>query len=191
MDDTALSSGERFTPGEEAWSELRPMREGRFFAARAQLSGYLYLCGGTDSEGQLRSAERFDLREDVWEALPPMAEERCGAAGAAAARGVVVVCGGGGKHANLASVETFDVASGVWSACRPMRYPRAFAFSVVFHGRLYVAGGYSQSQSDEPEQPDPQIHATAECLDLSTGLWDELPPMQGPRIGAAVLVSPA
>ena len=81
--------------------------------------------------------------------------------------GLMVIGGQDLAHNFTASVECFDPSIERWQALPDMNVPRGGCAAACIDGIVYVAGGFSESES-EPL-------ASAECFNPWTGVWKRLP----------------
>ncbi len=72
---------ERYSPGEDEWTEVAPMNEARFGCAVVSYQGRIYVSGGFGRDKAiLSSAEVYDPETNRWTKLPNM-KAMCGFVG--------------------------------------------------------------------------------------------------------------
>lgn len=182
-----LDSAERFTPGWGYWETLPPMQAARAALSAAAVPGRLWVVGGSDESSVHSSAECFDPKADVWQRLPSMRRPRWAAASAALDGRLFVMGGNGAADEALAATECFlpaasstdgrcgSAAEGEWCELPALRTARASTSAAAVGGRIYVVGGYNETQD----------LASLECFDPAfPDQWHQLTPMHAPRFSA-------
>ena len=53
------------------------MNSRRIFNGMCRIGGFVYSCGGIDSDGFLDSCERYDIKNDMWHQDVPALPEAC------------------------------------------------------------------------------------------------------------------
>mmetsp|Transcript_94997 Transcript_94997/g.295749 ORF Transcript_94997/g.295749 Transcript_94997/m.295749 type:complete len:181 (+) Transcript_94997:191-733(+) len=163
------------------------MQSPRRGAALVRVGARVYVLGGDclaappDVEDEeldyefLATAEHLEVaappsdpaRPHSWVDAPPMHCARSATA-AVASGPCIYVFGGECPMGVLASAERFDTVAGVWSQLAPMGSWRWGPVAAAVRGRVYVFGGWSESEGDL---------ASAEYLEVDSGSWRPLPPM--------------
>lgn len=146
---------------------------------------HIYVCGGTpDGRRMLAGAERFSSQTMSWEPLPPMSQRR-GSASVGILAGQLYVCGGCSDEGQaVRSAERFNLcmlpAAGdalndvdplmlpCWEELPPMSSAREGASAGAMGGRLYICGGWDDSN---------QTLRSCECFCPEVGMWEQMPPM--------------
>lgn len=190
----AMSSVECFDPTSRLWTVLPPMNRPRYASAATVHEGRLFIFGGelTDS-GQRASVECFNSEARTWTLLPSVRSTLCGAAlalttsssGCAAfALGGLGVSGQALTLAERIPLSRFigdGAAEGdvvpEWVSLPPMPTSRHLASATTFRGGVVMAGGKGSTF---------EAVASVDVFSTESWSWEGLPPMQSPRLRAAV-----
>ena len=86
-DGDVLTSVERYTPGEDRWTNVSPMLKRRSALGAAVVGDYIFAVGGMECGTPLSSVERYDPTTDRWSNVAEMSVPR-GAVAVAALQGV-------------------------------------------------------------------------------------------------------
>ncbi len=130
-------------------------------------SGKVLVAGGGTKPNA--SAELYDPATGAWTVTGTMVTPRSGHTATLLPSGKVLVAGGGTKP--NASAELYDPATGAWTVTGTMVTPRSgHTATLLPSGKVLVAGGF-----DITKRPaiggSPEIVATAELYDPSSGTW--------------------
>ncbi|MBO0798619.1 MAG: IPT/TIG domain-containing protein, partial [Blastocatellia bacterium] len=174
-------SVQRYDPAADAWTSegLTPPPVAFVFASTATIvSGKIYLPGGYDSNFSYSQRHLvYDIAANTWSdraAVPVFGTDY--ALAADEQRGVYYYIGGiTSKDETFfdssAEVMMYDPSSDTWTDLPPMNNDRFDASAIVIEGKLYVAGGYSDSG-------DP---LAGEVYDFATRQWSPLAPLHSIR----------
>jgi len=175
------------------WNQLPDMMSRR--ADLALVSGHsstMFAVGGREGGTAHASVERLNLARwqlfgEGWQPAGQLREPRYGLV--AARVGDVMIAAGGaaqGSATNACELYRYDrnhsdapysfTPSAAIASASPMHHPRLYGAAATLHDHLYVLGGGDRRTS-----------RTAECLDVGTGEWLELPKMRVRRYGAAAV----
>jgi len=191
---SALSSVERFDLQTSSWQELAPMHKPRYASVAAvRPDGCLVIVGGELTEaGTAATMEIYDPEANSWQLLPALRSPLCGASLVLQDHGDAVFSFGGlGLSGQaLAAAEQAALGDEVFKASnenrgmRPVWFPlptmltaRQQIAACAFQGGACLVGGktITSEASDKVEVLAP------------SGLWEELPPLPGARVRAAVV----
>ena len=136
--------------------------------------------------------DEFDPATNTWRELPdaPRARDHFQAG---VIDGKIYAAGGrrsgfdpeSGFGATVSEVDVYDFAAGSWSTLPEdgnIPTERAGTTTAVVGQELIVIGGESPTQNDG--------HSEVEALDVQTGTWRTLPPLQTGRHGMQAIVNP-
>ena len=161
------------------WTLFPPMSGHRGYFGAAFVDDMLYAVGGRDSAyATLSSVEALDFRTGLWSDIAPLQTARCGHAVVAAA-GLIYAIGGNLDGVYLDSVETYDPTVGRWTNAAPLQVSRFYVAAAVYDRHIYVLGGITAVGDGAASL------SSVEVLDLTTGLWGAVGPMNIPRYGHA------
>jgi hypothetical protein len=176
-----------------AWSREAPMPVKRDEVKSVAVDGSIWLLGGIFSDGRdkvfsLRTVLAYDPATRRYVPKPDLPEALDHVAPGGWEGDVVVAGGYVAPHGGVGRVWRYTAADGKWQHEPAMPGPRAAAGAGVIDGRLYVAGGVSQTSFDETifyTRP----HRSLFVYDFASGRWSEGPPMPTGRhhVGSAVL----
>ena len=150
----------RYSPGDNAWTDVAPMPTARGFAAYATDGNRVYVIGGRDTssaEDILAANEAYDLSGGGWTERAPMPTPRNGAV-AAVVDGRVVVAGGFTGSTVTTLVEVYHPGDDAWTSCDPMATARNGGVAAAHGGLMLVFGGGSGSGKTS--------------MEIATPLWD-------------------
>lgn len=194
-DETPIPNVYIYNPATDSWNKgpeiPEPYRRGA--AGAVAYEGKIYVVGGSRNGhigGHVRRLDSFDPETGEWEALarPPRFRDHFQAA---------IIDGklyaAGGRRTSQASgrvfeltipeVDVFDFATGEWEPLPPtgdLPTERAGTTSIAIGDYLVVIGGESAVQ-----QP---AHAEMEALNIRTGTWHSLEPLNQGRHGMQAVV---
>jgi len=168
----SLRSSELYNPTTGSWTATGSLTTGRANHIAVRLpNGKVLVAGGVTVEQQTRlgSAEIYDPATGTWTATGAMVTARQAPAAVVLNDGRVLVIGGSGPNTNLdplASTEIYNPATNQWASAGSMTVARVGHTAVLFsNGKVLVAGGAAGTFST------PQLHASAELYEPSTGQW--------------------
>ncbi|HEX5411297.1 MAG TPA: YDG domain-containing protein [Terriglobia bacterium] len=175
-----LDPSRGFTPGP-------PMNFARSnHVAMLLRDGRVLVAGGTDASGRAsQSAELFDPAANSWSAAGPLMVGRSGATATLLPSGHVLIAGGTANGAALASFELFDPNSNTFSlAAGTLSSPREnHAAALLPDGRVLIAGGWDGTTQQSQSGPGgPNVLASTDIFDPSTGAGAPGPALTGPRM---------
>ena len=156
--------------GADSWTATGTMVTARSGHTATLLpSGKVLVAGGKVGGVAVASAELYDPRTGTWTATGTMVTPRSGHTATLLPSGKVLVAGGGTDL--KASAELYDPRTGTWTVTGNMVVSRALHTATLLpDGRVLVAGGF-----DITKPPgiggSPEIEATAELYDPSSGTW--------------------
>lgn len=166
----SLRSSELFNPTTGTWTASGNLTTARanHFAIRLQ-NGRVLVVGGTEGTTRLASAEIYDPSTGVWTATGSMVTPRHLHTAVLLNDGRVLVIGGSGSSGSLdplSSTELYNPATGQWATAGSMTVARAGHTALLLgNGKILVAGGAAGTFAS------PQLHASAELYEPSTGQW--------------------
>ena len=181
------ATGEWLTSGNSGrWIGLpRPSGDCHVESTTAKGTGLWFLFN--DSYPPVMRFRRFDVLSETWGAAQATGWVRFGAA-VAADGDRLIVAGGATLTGIVQTVGSFDPATGVSSNLTDLPlFPRSNAGAIVFDGKLYVAGGESDSRAPvEEREPHPEgvytyFLRTVDVYDIAAGTWTK-----GPALPAAM-----
>jgi uncharacterized protein (TIGR03437 family) len=173
-------SVQRYDPGADAWTSegLTPPPVSFYEGEAVAVNGKLYIPGGIDYNLEAsRQHLAYDTVANTWTNLTDVpvyaflhslaVDEQSG---------VYYHIGGfasqdGGFFTPSAEVRRYDPNTGAWTDLPPMNHDHYYHRSVIIEGKLYVAGGYSDSG-------DPLV---GEVYDFETGQWSPIAPLHAIR----------
>ena len=174
----------------DAWTPGPPLPAARGGGALVLLGGELHFFGGTERDPDELHTYRQDfgdhwvlpLSGGGWRSAAPLPNPRNHISGAALGGKIYAV---GGQHlgdeaaGNQSEVDVYDPATDSWAkgADLPLPLGHAGASTVVWNGRLVVAGGVTQN----PGAAMGAKVANVSEYDPGTGLWTALTPLPAPR----------
>jgi hypothetical protein len=150
-----LSSAEAYDPGTDTWTLVKPMSTARvYFGCVTGPDGRIYAIGGGGGGGNLASAEAYDTRTNQWSPLAPLHINTTTAQVNSAAVGndgriyaFISTQASAGNFTQL--VTAYDIHTNTWSSpiYPPVTLPYESYSAIASDagGRIYVAGGSSQS----------------------------------------------
>jgi N-acetylneuraminic acid mutarotase len=130
-----------YDPATNSWSEAAPLPRPEGSPAAVVRDGKLYAIGGRSGLEDYGDAYVYDPLTDSWSrgpAIPPR-----GTVGAVVWRRSIYVFGGESQAKGIVLSDVYRLAPGAsrWQRVSRMPTARSYARSVVFRGRIYVAGG--------------------------------------------------
>ena len=139
-----LATAEYYNHSLDGWQMAPTMQQKRSNNSLVVCGNYLFALGGFDEKEYLSSVERLHSLNRDWEFMTPMLMRRSAVA-AVSLNGLIYAIGGrSGKDNNSRqkTVERYDPKLNEWNYVCEMNYVRSGACACVFHGRIFVAGGF-------------------------------------------------
>ncbi|CAB03989.2 Kelch repeat protein [Caenorhabditis elegans] len=133
-------------------------------------NGALYVVGGYDSI-YLSSVELYDLEEGTWKNGPSLNNCRANAA-VVACYGEIFVLGGFNGKSNEESIEKISASGNEFEIFGEMEGGRSGFGACVFQGRIYIAGGWSNTRN---------TLKSVRSYDPYTKTWRDEPSMKNAR----------
>jgi len=88
----------------------------------------------------------------------------------------------GGETTNNQALSSCEkLVHGYWVPINPMRKARSRFGATIFEDKLIVAGGFNREEN---------MLASAEILDLVTGVWTDIEPMNSPSVDLSLCFLP-
>jgi N-acetylneuraminic acid mutarotase len=178
----------RYSPQNDRWRELPPMRVARYSPAGAVIGHRLYVVGGGPGEQQepYSSMEVYDFKSRRWVAGPDMSTGRHHHSAVALDGQLYVVGGRQPGDFSLDSFERFDPESGEWEELPPLPQGTGGNAAVATENEVVVIGGGDDLGSDGS---DPWVTGAVWAFNPKTGRWRRLPDLSLPRHGHAAAVA--
>jgi hypothetical protein len=189
-----LNSVECFDEHTLAWQEMPAMVRPRYAGLATTQSQWIFaIFGELTDTGKKASIERYDRKKGLWELLPSVQQPPCGAATLLAASGCVALTLGGlslsGQALNVSrqitleglmtsNAEDDEDDSPRWTCLPPMPTPRHMASATSYDGGAVAIGGKGSTF---------EVVQTVEFFNPDNWNWEVLPPLQSPRLRAAVV----
>lgn len=168
-----VSSAELYDPTSGTWAPTGAMHQDLAYHTATLLpGGKVLVVGGFVGSGTaaVTSAELYDPATGSWTLLGTMVAARAAQTATLLPGGHVLVVGGSsssGSFQPIASAEVYDPGTGMWTGTGSMSTVRVYAAATLLSdGTVLVAGGSSQTASNDPVGPDP-----AELYDPDGGSW--------------------
>ena len=181
-----------FNPAKDEWTKgpAMPAGRGRGGAGTVLYKDKIYLIGGNTNghwNGFVPWADVLDLKTGQWSPLPdaPHARDHFQAA---LVGGKIVTAGGRRtytetKHTfdlTVPEVDVYDIEPGKWTTlAENIPTPRGGCMMAVRDGKVIITGGESGAQGG--------AHKEVEALNLATGHWEKLPPLNQGRHGSGTV----
>lgn len=146
---------DEFDPATGEWTAMPDAPHTRDHFHAAVVDGKLYAAGGRNSSAKTNSVidatfgevDVFDFATKTWSTLPSSSNiptQRAGTTVVVDGNRLIVMGGESGTQVPAHSeVEALDVRSGTWTKLPPMLQGRHGTQAVLYHGRVYLAGGSS------------------------------------------------
>jgi hypothetical protein len=163
-------------PATQKWSALPSMPSARIDALAAVVGGKLYVTGGDNPQQVV-----YNPATNQWSdtASPPVSYDE-GPAIAVAGSNMYLVGGCGTGVCGETTVQVYHSASGTWTTAAPYPVPVSYAACGGIAGKLYCAGGYSDSSGS----------ATAGYVyDPASNSWSPIPALPTDLYGSAYAVA--
>lgn len=145
-----LSTVECYVPSSNAWQPRAVMEMPRCCHASATVNGTILVTGGYINSAYSRTVSRYDPTTDSWARAADLSTPR-GWHCAASLRDRAYVVGGSqlgprGERVDVLPVESFNPATGQWSYVAPLPVGVSTAGLTSVEGRLYLLGGWNESE---------------------------------------------
>ena len=162
-----------YTPHNERWGHLAPMRISRHDHGTVTLNNRLFAVGGFNSQkGPLSSVEYYNSLRNEWLDLPAMNSKRKSLGVCVFDNKLFVTGGLDGNYNALDSVEFYDDDTQTWTNFIPMNQPRYSHGLVACEKGLFAIGGWKLSTAEH----------------FHDGQWHMLPEMSVSRAGATTVI---
>ncbi|XP_051554079.1 influenza virus NS1A-binding protein homolog B-like isoform X2 [Myxocyprinus asiaticus] len=175
-----LRTVECYSPKNDCWTFIAPMRTPRARFQMAVLMGRLYVIGGSNGHSdELSCGEMYDPKADEWSQVPELRTNRCNA-GVCSLQNKLFVVGGSDPcgQKGLKNCDSFDLVSKSWTSCAPLNIRRHQAAVCELDGSVYVIGGAESWNCLN----------SVECYNPENNTWTLVAPMNLARRGAGVAV---
>ena len=185
----SISSSYSLTPVQEVdeWEFISTMPEPLGYFGLTQISGYVFIFGGTNWDRWPLSTDvvlKFDPVSTTWQSVSPMPSPVQQEALAFGSNIYILggdIVSGYGSHSAQDSTWVYDTISDQWSQKADMPAPRMSSGGAVLDGKLYVVGG-------ETYEGGPYLD-TVFVYDPSLNSWSEATSMPTARIHPGVVGS--
>jgi uncharacterized repeat protein (TIGR03803 family) len=168
-----LSVAEAYDPATNTWSTLASVPYVSETASAVADKDVIYVIGGQDYSAYLTTVESYNTTTNTWTAEAPLPDAQGWAAVGLLGTTVVAADGSNGSI-NLGVNQAYNVTNNTWSELTPDPTPRVPGCYGVINGKLYVAGGLTQTMITLNEAYNP-----------GTKKWATLAPMlQAPGYAA-------
>jgi N-acetylneuraminic acid mutarotase len=192
-DGGALQTVEAYKPNTStlvAWTPRAPLPAARQLPnGAAVINGKIYVPGGTTPLGPTRSLFVYTVASNSWATKAPMPIRSHGGAAVAIDGKLWVLAtpaGQGGFYTNPTRLFRYDPATDTWSEREPPLYHHHRGAVGVINGKIYVAGGMTNTVLDETTyQYGPEPWAELEVYDPATNVWTPRASIPTARWGAA------
>jgi uncharacterized repeat protein (TIGR03803 family) len=172
-----LSVAEAYDPATNTWSTLASVPYVSETASAVADKDVIYVIGGQDYSAYLTTVESYNTTTNTWTAEAPLPDAQGWAAVGLLGTTVVAADGSNGSI-NLGVNQAYNVTNNTWSELTPDPTPRVPGCYGVINGKLYVAGGLTQTMITLNEAYNP-----------GTKKWATLAPMlQAPGYAAGSAV---
>jgi uncharacterized repeat protein (TIGR03803 family) len=139
-----LNIAEAYDPATNTWSTLAPVPYVSETASAVADKDVIYVIGGQDYSGYLTTVESYNTTTNTWTAEAPLPDAQGWAAVGLLGTTVVAADGSNGSI-NLGINQGYNVTNNTWSELTPDPTPRVPGCYGVINGKLYVAGGLTQT----------------------------------------------
>merc|ERR1712129_74765 len=191
-----LNSVECFDVHTLAWQDMPVMVCPRYAGIASTQSQRIFaMFGELTDAGRKASIERDNRTKGLWELLPSVQQPHCGAATMLAASGCVALTLGGlslsgqalnvSRRIGLEGLMTSNSEddededdSPRWTCLPPMPTPRHMASATSYDGGAVAIGGKGSTF---------EVVQNVEFFNPDNWNWEVLPPLQSPRLRAAVV----
>lgn len=167
------------------WAPIPAMDMARSHCATAVHEGRIYVFGGGAARFEsLNGVAVYDPRSNTWERLRDMPTRRSGTVAVTVGDRIYVMAGGfkqpNGTFKFLNIVEIYDPLHDTWETAPAMLMPHDYPAAALVDGAVYVMGGHHPDATQGGPKTDPGLDF-CERLDLATGGWEEIAPLNVPR----------
>ncbi|XP_054160738.1 kelch-like protein 18 [Oppia nitens] len=152
-----LNSVETYDTQTNRWKSVSSMNILRDYFDAAVISNTIYVCGGYN-DNYFKSCEYYSQNIDKWYLTTPMSIERQSLGLVSLGEGFLYAIGGVNRNGYLNSMEMFDTKTKQWIPKASMIYKRGHYGSASFMDKIYVCGGYGNSDGKSCESYDPQTN---------------------------------
>ena len=174
---TTTSVTEMYDPGNDSWTAIDSMPEGRCNPAVCAYDGRIYLFGGASTSlysSGMKNVYVYDPQTNSWseKADMPYANSGCGIA---VLNDIIYLIGGGLSVGSspFSNLMAYDPATDTWLEKEPMPTARFCPSACVVDGKIYVIGGTTESYNSIAyklvEVYDPVTDTWTKKADMSTG----------------------
>lgn len=176
-----------------AWRIVRPIVDARSHCPPVAYKGKIYVFGGGGPQfASKNTVYAYDPVADSWEQRANMPTYRSGSV-TALVNDRIYVMGGGFKQPNgqfrfLTTVEIYFPDRDVWEIGPDLLMPHDYPAVAALDDALYVLGGHHPDATKAGPKTDPGFDF-CERLDLASGQWEEIAPLQQPRFALAAVVA--
>ncbi|KAF4522492.1 hypothetical protein B566_EDAN002577 [Ephemera danica] len=135
-----LKSVESYSPGNNVWATLAPMKEARGRFNIAVSGGRVYAVGGSNGTTELSTVEMYDPVVQKWARVSslPLARSNTGVCDL---DGKIYCIGGWNGQVGIKQCDVFDPANNQWTSIAPLQMGRYQAGVCSFQGLVYAVGG--------------------------------------------------
>ncbi|GIH15278.1 hypothetical protein Raf01_34500 [Rugosimonospora africana] len=167
-------SGYALDPSTGAWTAIADMPHARATPSAAFIGSKFYVAGGWSETSQVRGdLDIYDPQSNSWKSGPAMPNP-VAAAGTAVVGGQLYVVGGCEGSCGKKFVQRFDPVAGKWSTLANYPVNAAWLACGGIAGKLYCAGGTTDSGSGNGNRTysyDPATNAWTQQANLPIDLW--------------------
>jgi RNA polymerase sigma factor (sigma-70 family) len=178
---------EEYDPATDTWTRRADMPTERQGVVAAAVDGIIYAIGGCRSNRDLSTVEAYDPATDTWTTKADMPTRKTLPA-IAVVDGIIYVIGGfgdvfsaGPPWLSSSIVYAYDPATDEWTRKADMPTARHLLTACVIDGRIYVAGGLPDWESED-------CLPTVEVYDPATDTWTQTSDMPMARWGHSASV---
>ncbi len=179
---TGCSSFSSASLVENSWTTKTPMHESRVSAGAGAIEGKIYVMGGSQRRNisndnfyvTINSTEVYDPTTDTWTEKASMPTSRS-SFGATVYQDKIYCMGGfhlsddGSEKISVGVNEIYDPSTDAWETKSPMPSVRYGFEANTVDGKIYVIGGWLQSQTSHGEVE--VVSSQVDIYDPSTDVW--------------------
>lgn len=180
-------------PNAGKWHVKSSILNARSHCPPATYKNKIYVFGGGGPNfASLNTVFAYDPSKDTWERKSDMPTLRSGSV-TAVINNRIYVMGGGFKQANgqfrfLTAVEIYYPETDTWESGPDLLMPHDYPAVAVANGEIYVLGGHHPDATKSGPKTDPGFDF-CERLNPTTGIWEEIAPLNQPRFALAAVVA--